>query len=303
MKAPLRNTVWIIGLAIFGCTAALAARRLERPPQVPPATEELVYLPKAEYLRPMSLGYENALANVVWFQTISYFGQHYRSDRAYRWLAYMCDLVTDLDPRAEHVYRFAGVILPWEAGQADEGIRLLEKGIRVFPDSWLLHYWLGFNYYFFKGDFGRAATSLRRAAQLPGAHPHAARLAALLYGEQYGANIAVEFLREMERSTDNAATREVVHRHLLDAQFQRNVEQLAAATDAYRARFGSPPAALSALVDAGLVPAVPADPYGGKYELDPVTGGIRSSTGRTPAQLHQSPLRQRLLRGESVRDL
>lgn len=302
-EARLRKVAFFIALAVFGCTAVLAARRIDHPPQAPHAEPDLVYLPKAEYLRPMSLGHANALADILWFRTISYFGQHYRSDRLYRWLAHMCDLVTDLDPRAEHVYRFAGVILPWEAAQADEGIRLLQKGIQVFPDSWQLHYWLGFNYYFFKSDYAKAAASLHRAAQLPDAHPNAARLAALLYNEQYGPDTAVAFLHEMERSTDNATTREVVHRHLLDAQFQREVAQLTAAVNAYRARFGSLPAALTALVDAGLVPAVPADPFGGTYEIDPVTGGIRSSTGRTPAQLHQSPLRARLLSGESARDL
>ncbi len=62
------------------------------------------------------------------------------------------DPVTDLDPNADYVYRFAGVILPWEANQADDGIRLLEKGVRNVPDSWLMHFWLGFNYYFFKSD-------------------------------------------------------------------------------------------------------------------------------------------------------
>jgi hypothetical protein len=121
-------------LALSGCIAvsATARARLIPPPHAAHG-QQPIYLPKAEYLRPMSLGFANVMADVLWFRTISYFGGHYRSDRVYPWLAHMCDLVTDLDPRAEHVYRFAGVILPWEAGETDQGIRLLEKGIRHFP--------------------------------------------------------------------------------------------------------------------------------------------------------------------------
>ena len=134
----------------------------------------------------MSLGWHNVLADVLWFRTISYFGEHYRSDRTYPWLAQMCDLVTDLDPRAEHVYRFAGVILPWEADQVEAGIRLLEKGVRQFPDSWLLHYYLGFNYYFFKNDFDARSRTCAAALALPGAHPNVGAAGRHARAQQYG---------------------------------------------------------------------------------------------------------------------
>ena len=81
----------------------------------------------------MALGWRNALADVLWFRTISYFGAHYRSDHTYPWLASMCDLVTDLDPRAEHVYRFAGVILPWEAEPGRRRHRAAAEGPAAVP--------------------------------------------------------------------------------------------------------------------------------------------------------------------------
>ena len=118
--------------------------------------EELVYLPPARFLKLVSLGYQHALADVLWFRTTGYFGRHYRSDRIYPWLAYMCNVVTDLDPAAQHVYRFAGLILPWEADGVDDGIALLEKGSRNLPDAWELSYMLGFSYYFFKDDLATA---------------------------------------------------------------------------------------------------------------------------------------------------
>jgi hypothetical protein len=251
----------------------------------------------------MSLGYGNVLADVLWFRAISYFGTHYRGDRMYPWLAHMCDLVTDLDPRAEHVYRFAGVILPWEAGEADEGIRLLHKGAQTFPDSWLIQYWLGFNYYFFKSDFAAAAVHLRRAAELPDAHPNAARLAALMMDAQYGPETSIAFLQEMEQNADSSQMREVVQRHILEARLAQDLEQLEKAVAIYRAHFGRVPASVDALLAAGIISAMPQDPFGGRYRIDPESGAVSSSSGQMPARLHESPLRQKLLGGTSAKEL
>jgi hypothetical protein len=241
--------------------AATARARLVAPPQTTKA-EPPIYLPKAEYLRPMSLGFANVMADVLWFRTISYFGGHYRGDRVYPWLAHMCDLVTDLDPRAEHVYRFAGVILPWEAGETDQGIRLLEKGIRNFPNSWTMHYWLGFTYYFFKSDYEKAAFYMQRAAALPGAHPHAARLAGLLYAKQYGAEAASEVLHDMERNTSDPQMRGHPSSRARGAavRWTRPARRPSRRTERWTFSLR-----LRDLVDAGIIAAIPNEPFGGAY--------------------------------------
>lgn len=254
----------------------------------PAATADLIYLPQAKFLRPLSLGYHMVLADILWFRTISYFGEHYRGDRNYRWLAYMCDLVTDLDPRAEHVYRFAGMILPWEAHQADEGIRLMEKGIGALPDSWMLHYWLGFSYYLFKSDYDKAVFYMRRAAELPGAHANATRLAALFYQRAHGPEMTLQFLREMQRSADNHEMSELLQRHIREATLAADIDRLSEAVKSYRERFDRLPASLSELVQAQILPDIPADPFGGVYEIDAATGTVRCSSGHRPMQLYRS---------------
>jgi len=302
LTAALRGGAWLAGLAVLTALLAVTGTRLDRLAVVADAGEP-VYLPRAEYLRPMSLGWHNALANLLWFRTISYFGQHYRSDRTYPWLAHMCDLVTDLDPRAEHVYRFAGVILPWEANQVDAGIRLLEKGLRQFPDSWMLHYHLGFHAYFFKNDHAAALRHLRQAMALPGAHPAIARLAAVLAAEQYGPETTLAFLDELRNDIDSADVRNVVVEHMREARLAADLQALGTASAAYRERTGAVAATPQDLVAAGLLAAVPADPFGGEYVLDAQTGAARSSTGRTPSKLHSSKVRERALQGQSMRDL
>ena len=298
----IRSSTWVLALSLLVAAATVCNLRLGRAALAAPEREP-VYLPKAEYLRPMALGWRNALADVLWFRTISYFGAHYRSDHTYPWLAAMCDLVTDLDPRAEHVYRFAGVILPWEANQVDAGIAILKKGRREFPNDWMLHYHLGFHYYFFKNDIDTALASLRDAMALPGAHPSLARLAAVLAQNQYGPETTLVFLQELSDNVDSSEVRGVVREHMREAQLAADLERLQTAVNTYRQRTGTLPPSLPALVEAGLLPAVPRDPFDTVYELDPGTGAVRSASGRVPSALHDSRVREHALRGEPVRDL
>jgi tetratricopeptide (TPR) repeat protein len=257
---------------------------------------EPVYLPRAEYLRPLSLGYENALANGLWFRTISYFGKHYRSDRAYPWLAYMCELVTDLDPRAEYVYRFAGMVLPWEAREVDEGLRLLRKGIEALPNSWRLHYWLGFSYYFFKDDYDNAVRYLSKAAALPDASPSAARLATILHQHRYGPETTLSFLTELAGEVESPELREVLKEQMKETRLTADLQALNHAVEQFKSRFGRLPPSTHALVESGLIGKVPDDPFGGKYEIDPDTGHARSSTGRKPSRVHESQRRRDFVR-------
>lgn len=299
----IRGVALVVALGGLAAVIGMTGTRLDQAATTTARADEPVYLPRAEYLRPMSLGWQNALADVLWFRTISYFGEHYRSDRTYRWLADMCELVTDLDPRAEHVYRFAGFILPWEANQADAGIRLLEKGARQFPDSWSLQYFLGFQAYFFKNDYAKALAHLRRAIQLPGVHPSVAQLIAVLAAEQYGPDTTLEFLSELQRNVDSPDLRALVAEKIQEAQLASALQRINAALDDYEARYGHTPLTPDALVDAGLLAAVPSDPFGGVFVIDPLSGSARSSTGREPSRLHQSKTRERALRGESMREL
>jgi hypothetical protein len=302
LAPTFRGLAFVILCGASLAVTASAGKHLEQRPRPPEEVNDPVYLPRVEFLRAVSLGFHNAMADLLWFRTISYFGEHYRADRTYPWLADMCDLVTDLDPKAFHVYRFAGVILPWEAGQADAGIRLLEKGTHALPDSWLLQFWLGFNYYFFKNDYAEAARHMRLAAELPGASRQVARFAALLYAEQYGPEMSLQFLKEMERDADSREMREVIEENVKEAQLEVDLTRLNRAVAAYRRRFGMIPLTLWGLVDTGLINTIPPDPFGGTYEIDLVSGAVRSSTGHVPRRLGKSKLRQRQLQGRSVRD-
>jgi len=256
-----------------------------------------IYLPRAELLRPFSLGYHNVLADILWFRAISYFGEHYRSDRTYPWLAHICELVTNLDPKAEHVYRFAGLILPWEAGEVDQGIDMLEKGTRNLPNSWELAYYLGFTRFFFKDDKKQAAADLQRASTLPGAHPGIAHLAATLTREVSGPEATMAFLSNLGQTSDSANVRQVIARNMQESSAAVALQQISSAIEAFERSEGRAPQSVEELQEAGYLETVPADPFGGRFVLD-AHGTPVSSTGRKPGRTHVSRVRRRALEGK-----
>ena len=292
-------------LLMLGCTVALALTvawtggRLQRQLLSGEDQSELIYLPPVRFLRALSLRYEHAFADVLWFRAISYFGHHYRRDRMYPWLAHMCDVVTDLDPQAEHVYRFGGLILPWEADRIDDGIALLEKGARNMPDSWELRYMLGFSYYFFKDDLEAASRALRQATLLPGASEYVSRLLAVVDAAQHGPNSAMEFLAAIEEDANNEEVRAAIHQRIGELALARDIDALTAAVGSFQANFGRPPGYLGELVATGFVAALPREPFGGQYVLDRNSGEVRSSLGHQPLRLGSSKSRESYLKNRS----
>jgi hypothetical protein len=263
---------------------------------------EFIYLPPTRFLQAVALGYQQVLANVLWFRTINYFGRHYQSDRVYPWLASMCNAVTDLDPRAEYVYSFGGVILPWEADRIDDGIALLEKGTRNLPSSWRLHYMLGFSYYYFKDDLGAASRTLRTATFLPGAPGFVSRLAASVDAAYQGPSSAVDFLAEFERYDANGELRNVIRERIRELSLSGDIDTLEAAVRAFQVQAGRPPSELSELVSAGILTAIPQEPFGGRYVLDHSSGHVMSTSGHKPWRLGSSQLRDALLKTRRSRE-
>jgi len=262
-------------------------------------SSEVIYLPSTEFLRAVSLRYEHALADILWFRAISYFGKHYRGDHVYRWLAHMCQVVTDLDPRAEHVYLFAGVMLPWEAERIDDGIALLEKGTRNFPESWRLHYTLGFSYYFFKDDLAAASRSLETAVRLPDTPEFVSRILATLFVANRGADDALAFLSHLEQDDVNGEMRGAIHQRVLEMQLTRDIDALQGAVKAFQASQQRPPVDLGELVARGFVTAVPPEPFGGQYRLG-LDAGVVSSTWHEPRRLRHSAVREEMLKSKSA---
>ena len=301
LRAAVRRATLAAIAAALVTLHLLAQERLAHERAHLGEAEELIYAPPARFLDLVSLGYRHALASVLWFRTIDYFGRHYRSDRVYPWLAEMCERVTDLDPRAEHVYRFGGLILPWEANQIDAGIALLEKGARNLPDSWQMHYLLGFSYYFFRDDLEHASQSLRAALATPDAPPFLAGLLTVIEAAHRGPDEALQFLQAAYASAQLPEMREMLRQQMDELRFARDLGQLQRLVDTYRQQTGRLPADWGELVALGWLRGRPIDPFGDPYVIDPVSGRVGSQSGRQPKKLGSSQMREAILRGSPPR--
>lgn len=166
------------------------------------ATEGL-YLPKLEALEIVSFASRNVLAHVLWFNTVNYFGKHFRGDKNYTWLAHMCKTTTALNPKASHIFEFCGLMLSWEAGKhnlADDILRDYEK---AYPQEWRPLYLQGMAAAIFSKDAHKAKELFLRAAKLPNAPAFVARLASDKIASLEDPDMAIAFLRSMiKRSSD-----------------------------------------------------------------------------------------------------
>lgn len=143
---------------------------------------ETLYLPPIQVLRALSLGWQTALADLLFVRAQAYFLSHFFVDRQFEWLDLYVDTIVALDPDNPRVYQWAGQVV--KLGQnVDDGVirhsnRFLEAGVQRFPRDWRLHLDLGFNLNFElvgKDDAEKAAARLEArdhfaaAAAIPGA--------------------------------------------------------------------------------------------------------------------------------------
>jgi len=165
--------------------------------------EKLLYLPSGKYLKPASLGFDSLIADLLWIKAIGYFGGHYLTDRSYKWLYHILDLVTTLDPYFKYPYEFGGIVLALEEGDPNQSTALMQKGIRYYPEYWRLYFYLGFNYFYYHKDVKQASQYMTKAAQLPGHPTYLPKLAASLLTQSGDKESALNFLKQLYENTED----------------------------------------------------------------------------------------------------
>ncbi len=242
----------------------------------PREVEDFYYLPVGRYAKLISFGYNNVLADILWMKTLAYTGEHLATDRQFKYLVSLLDAVTNLDPYFFYPYRFAGTILPWEAHDPDNAIRLLKKGLRYLPDKWLLWFLTGFVYLYFKGDYKQAAYYMGEAAKKPGRPLFIVTLASKLLTQENDADTAIKILMEIYRNTRNENVRRSILKRIKMIIAEKNFRILERAVREFKAKEGRLPRSLEELVQKGFLERIPREPFGGRYYLTP-DGQVRST--------------------------
>ena len=165
--------------------------------------ERLLYIPSGKFLKPICIGFDNFVADLLWIKAIGYFGSHYLTDRSYKWLYHILDLITTLDPLFRYPYEFGGIVLALEGGNPEQSTAIMKKGIEHYPEYWRLHFYIGFNYFYYHKDLKNGSYYITKAAQLPGHPRYLPKLAASLLTQSGEKETALSFLKQLYENTDD----------------------------------------------------------------------------------------------------
>ncbi|WP_240359153.1 tetratricopeptide repeat protein [Pyxidicoccus trucidator] len=257
----------VLALSVTLCVVLAA------PPQRPGRQGHLPpLLPRLQVLRAVGAPIHHLVTDYFWIQTIQAVGKA-GTRHEYRDIYDYADLVTELDPKFRQVYLFAGVAIPFHARggkwfNIEESTRLLEKGLRNFPDHVSLRIMLAYNLSTFHRQYERAARIVEEASRLPDAPEYLAGLATRLHAQAGNFDAGLDFARSLAESSDEPETRELFERRVKELELERELSRVDAAVQAYQRREGRLPPGLQALVEAGDLPRIPEDPLGGVIELD-----------------------------------
>ena len=262
-------------MVLIGClSGAIVTLRAVDRLRAGSTLEEVLYIPSPALLKRMSLGYTGLVADIYWTRAVQYFGsKHHERAAHYNLLPTLLDITTTLDPHLVVAYQFGSVFLaqkpPEGAGMPEKAVALVERGIRENPNDWRLYYHLGFLEYMELHDPVAAARAFDRGAQVSGAHPWLKVLAAAM--AQHGGDLqTARFLwSKVYENSDDKMIRANAVKHLQALDVDEVVPKLEAMVRAYRDVYGNIPTSFLPMVRLGWLKAIPVDPAGHPYKLQP----------------------------------
>lgn len=269
----------LIALSFLGSAHLLKPKAYESDLTSPP-----LYLPETRYVKPLTLGFQNFGANLLWFQTMDYFGKQLRGKRDYRWLAHMCKLVTELNSRSRTQFEFCGNLVSWAGKDPEASNEILDRAAIAHPDYWRFPYMRGFNNWYFLEDKRRAKDDMIRASKRPEAPLFLASLASRLITDTENPALAIEFLTRTLERTNNPSAKLEIEEKLKLARLSQFTKKLEGLVVEYQEIHGEPAESLDDLVEAKMLKFVPKDPFGGEFYLK--DGQVENTSGKKGLKFH-----------------
>jgi len=276
MPATFRLTrlhYWILSLLTLACLISIQASYDLVSSSFKTATQKAIFkndqplLPSVSALKLLSLNDEPLVADLVWLQTIQYFGggSPYANFPA---LGPMVNTVSQLDPKFAYPDQFGMIVLPF-MGQANTAEQLGLRAQQYIPNNGLLTYYLGTVYQLNIRDYKRAAYYYNLAATQPGTPTAAKELGAIseseIHNSQQDLNAAKIFWQNAIQDARNDYERDQATRWLAQIEI---VDSLQIAAGEYKSQYGNFPTSLQELVDKKFISTIPESPIHRKLILE-----------------------------------
>jgi len=216
-------------VALVGLTGWVHARVDERRAELPPE-QDLMVLPPPSYLEAMSLGYREALADLVWIRVLIFAGESIGSTDTEMVERYV-EGITTLAPRFHRPYMWGGITSIYggagtiDRAMVDRAASIYAAGLREFPESHALLYARGMLLThqvsstpgYSEAEVEALAVEgvehIRKAAAY-GADPLVRRYAATIITEHATDQLAIQFLESQLVETDDEDHRRLLRRKL-----------------------------------------------------------------------------------------
>ncbi len=287
-----RRTRTVCRLLLLGALGAVALlqRVIDRYQSTNLAFAEVLYMPSGQTIHRLSLGYEGLLADVYWTRAVQYFGSKKIAGSArLDLLGPLLRITTTLDPHLLIAYRFGAVFLaeraPGGAGQPEEALDLLRRGITANPGYWRLWQDVGFIYYWDLQDYRAAARAFRAGSERPGAMPWMKVLAATVLAKGGDLSTSRLLWSQIYEHAENGDLQRSAFEHLQALRAKEDIAALELLVRQFRQRYGQNPVSLKQLVDAGFLKALPRDPSGAPYAMGAGGTVVRGPGSRVDLRL------------------
>src|SRR5579862_1426306 len=220
--------------------------------------EELMFLPAESQFTRFAGGYSGLLAAIYWTRAVQYYGRHRLAhSKDYALLGTLLDMTTELDPHMLVAYRFGSIFLagrpPEGAGNPQQAIYLLQRGIVANPDYWRMWEDLGFIYYWDMKDYAHAARAFQTGAERPGALPWMRVMAASVAAAGGEIQTSRILWTEIARTAGNDQIRRTAELHLAALEAEEDLKKLDSLIALYGEKQGHAPRSLQDLVTAGYL--------------------------------------------------
>ncbi|MDY7032554.1 MAG: hypothetical protein SVY10_11690 [Thermodesulfobacteriota bacterium] len=214
---------------------------IDKTPEKRESPESLLYLPSGPYIKTAVLGYDELAADILWIKAVLYFGKHVRTDRDFKWLYNMLDIVTTLDPQYEIAYYFGGIVLAWEVDNIELSNKILKKGMENIPHYWFFPFHIGFNYFFSQDQPEIGARYLAIASKLPNCPAYLSSLVGKLYAGSGKQEIALQFLVEGYAEAKRESIKKIYFKQLKEVLGEREYRMLMEKVERFKEQYGSYP--------------------------------------------------------------
>jgi hypothetical protein len=269
-----QNRVMLTSLLVLIASMALSVLTLRAVDRVrgESTLQEVLYIPSANTVKHLSLGYDGLLADLYWTRVVQYFGgKHHVKAKQYELLKPLLQITTTLDPHLIVAYEFGSVFLaqqpPEGAGDPMAAAELVKRGINQNPSQWRLYYSLGFIYWQELHDAKSASQAFLKGSQIPGAQVWMKVMAAALAQHSDDHQTARYLWTNIYQNSEDTLIKQNALKRLAALRVDEDVVFLQTYIERYKQQFGHFPANLQELQTAGWVRRLPMDPLGYPYQI------------------------------------